>query len=399
VKSLGDYAVHLIVRQDGRMIRNMPLPRIPLPAGRDTVISLKPWVPALKPRSEYLADIHFTLPEKTPWAPKGFEIASNQFALTAPLRPAAAVHAGIPLLRVKDTAFVVSGKGFRIRIGRKNGALDSYVWNGTEQIYAPLLPHFTRPLTDNDRHGWKPQVQLAPWYHPHRQLISSEADTSLHGLVQVKSRYQLIGGKATVTVTYTVDSRGVVRVDEDLHPADSLPDLPKVGMQCGIYRPYDDITWYGRGPCENYIDKNYGLDASIYTLPIMQFMEPYVMPQENGNRTDVRWMFLSDSTTGKGLLVAADSLLSMSAWPYTEANINAAKHTFDLKDAGFITLNIDLKQMGVGGNTSWNKYAAPVPKYRIPARHYHYGFYLFPCNMTADLSELVKKIRFKIPPS
>jgi beta-galactosidase len=135
-------------------------------------------------------------------------------------------------------------------------------------------------------------------------------------------------------------------------------------------------------------------------MPIMQFMEPYVMPQENGNRTDVRWMYLSDSTTGNGLLVVADSLLSMSAWPYTEAGVNAAKHTDELKGAGFITLNIDLRQMGVGGNTSWNKYAAPVEKYQIPPKHYHYGFFLYPCKQAknqAVLSEAAKNLRFNIP--
>ena len=112
------------------------------------------------------------------------------------------------------------------------------------------------------------------------------------------------------------------------------------------------IQWYGRGLYENYIDKNYGFDVGIYQLPLSQFDEPYVVPQENGNRTDVRWMFLHNASTKKGFLLIADSLLSVSARPYTEENISNAKHTIDLKDAGFITLNIDLVQMGVGGNDS-----------------------------------------------
>ena len=112
-------------------------------------------------------------------------------------------------------------------------------------------------------------------------------------------------------------------------------------------------------------------------MPIEQFMEPYVLPQENGNRTDVRWMSLSNREN-LGLMVVADSLLSMSAWPYTEENINLAKHTNELHEAGFITLNIDMKQMGVGGNTSWPNDAAPIEKYQIIARPYHYSFWLLP---------------------
>src|SRR5690606_11800035 len=142
-------------------------------------------------------------------------------------------------------------------------------------------------------------------------------------------------------------------------------------------REFTNISWYGRGPMENYIDKNYGADLGRYVLPIDQFMENYVVPQENANRTDLRWMQLT-SPDGRGLKVIADSLLSMSAWPYTEMSIQQARHTIDLKPAGFITLNIDLIQMGVGGNDSWSPVAAPLEQYQIQPGPYHYAFYLTP---------------------
>ncbi len=118
------------------------------------------------------------------------------------------------------------------------------------------------------------------------------------------------------------------------------------------------------------------------------------MPQENGNRTDVRWMFLSDNSK-KGLLVVADSLLSMSAWPYTEQNIVQARHTNKLKDAGYLTLNIDLIQMGVGGNDSWSDVAAPLDQYQIKSGQYHYSFYLLPVQSKSGPSaSFIKKIKF-----
>ena len=155
----------------------------------------------------------------------------------------------------------------------------------------------------------------------------------------------------------------------------------------------EQITWYGRGEQENYIDRRYGFDAGIFSQNIFKFMEPYVVPQENGNRTDVRWMFLSDAGND-GLLVVADSLLSMSAWPYTEQNIQQARHTNTLQDAGFLTLNIDLAQMGVGGNTSWDAQATPIEKYQLPAKPYHYSFYLLPVTGKQDASVLARSIRF-----
>src|SRR4030095_11641873 len=107
-------------------------------------------------------------------------------------------------------------------------------------------------------------------------------------------------------------------------------------------------------------------------------------------------MYLSDPKTKDGLLVVADSLLSMSAWPYTEQNIENAKHTNALKEAGYITLNIDLVQMGVGGNDSWSDVAAPLEQYQIPAQSYRYSFYMVPFNSKSkDAGTRAKEIRFK----
>jgi len=112
-------------------------------------------------------------------------------------------------------------------------------------------------------------------------------------------------------------------------------------------------------------------------------MEPYIVPQENGNRTDVRWMYLSDNAK-QGLLVVADSLLSMNAWPYPEEEFSRVKHLHEMKEAGFVTLNIDLIQMGVGGNDSWSDVAAPLEQYQIKPGNYSYSFYLTPIKMKVE---------------
>jgi beta-galactosidase len=214
------------------------------------------------------------------------------------------------------------------------------------------------------------------------------------GVAQIRSIYTLINDSASVEVTYTLNGNGVLKVDYALNVKPGLPNIPKVGMQGGIARSNDNISWYGRGLYENYIDRRYGFDAAIYAQPIEQFMEPYVMPQENGYRTDVRWMHLSNRNN-EGLLVVADSLLSMSAWPYTEENIETARHTNKLKEAGYITLNIDLMQMGVGGNDTWSDIAAPLDKYQIPAKNYSYSFYLMPYKGAKEgISNIVRRIRF-----
>jgi beta-galactosidase len=236
---------------------------------------------------------------------------------------------------------------------------------------------------------------MKQWYESEIQLLTTSVSSSSTGQVIVTNNFSLIKDSAKVKVVYTINDDGVIKVNYQLDVKPGLPNIPKVGMQMAVERSYDNIEWFGKGPMENYIDKNYGSDAGIYDLPINKFMENYVVPQENGNRTDVRWMYLDNSKTKDGLLIVADSLISMSAWPYTEENIQSAKHTNKLRDAGFITLNIDLIQMGVGGNDSWSDVSAPLEQYQVKAQPYHYSFYIVPFNSkTKDVGIKAKEIKF-----
>jgi beta-galactosidase len=165
-------------------------------------------------------------------------------------------------------------------------------------------------------------------------------------------------------------------------------------MQLGTDQAYTEVEYFGRGPMENYIDRNYVTDIGLYKQNIMDFGDSYVVPQEYANRTDVRWMNLSNLKTKSGLLVVADSLLSMSAWPYTEENILNAKHTNKLVNAPYITVNIDLVQMGVGGNDSWSDVAAPLEQYQVKAKDYQYTFYIVPLNAkSGSPASIVKFIK------
>ncbi len=398
-KSLADYNVYIQLREDGKVILKKDLPKIALAAGRDTTISVAQYVSSVKMKKdcEYLLDIHFTLPQDEPWAPKGHEIAENQFALT-PVVKQAATNSKFPAVSLTgdDKDWVAKGKNFELRWSKENGALTSYIFNGRQQIFAPMLPHFSRPNTDNDRRGWKPANKLKPWYEPNLQLQTMKQEVAANGIAKVNSLYNIIDGKAQVNIAYTINGNGVLKVDYALkiNTTDSLPNIPRVGFQCGVERSYDSITWYGRGPLENYVDRRWGFESGIYSLPLMKFIEPYAYPQENGNRTDVRWMFLANKK-GEGLLFSTDSLLSMSAWPWTEETIVKARHTNKLKDAGYLVLNIDLTQMGIGGNDTWSDISAPLEMYQIPAKNYSYTFYMTPFKGNVDaVGKESKRVRF-----
>ncbi|QDH79007.1 DUF4981 domain-containing protein [Echinicola soli] len=375
-KSLGDYQLTLTLLEDGHEIKSSNLPRLHLDASRDTVLALGNYLNGLEPDKEYLVNLTFSLSENKLWANQGHVIAQQQLQLQKRPEPEVEIGQGLLTWEEQPEAFVVNGEGFKASFGKDDGALNSFQVLGKEQVFSPMVLSFTRPLTDNDRKGWKPQEKLKVWYETRPELVSVTPSQSTDDNVQVASSYSLLGGKVKVDVIYTVMPGGIIKVDYTLIPLYDLPNIPKVGMSMGIRSEYDQITWYGKGPLENYIDRNHGFMAGIYSQPIDQFMEPYVMPQENGNRTDVRWMEFTDEAGKSGLKITADSLLSMSAWPYTEENINEAKHTYELEDAGFITVNIDLVQMGVGGNDSWSDVAQPLEQYQVPAKPYRYSYYI-----------------------
>ncbi|MFA9390242.1 MAG: glycoside hydrolase family 2 TIM barrel-domain containing protein [Prolixibacteraceae bacterium] len=393
VKNLADFKIRLDVLENGVYVKSIQLPELNLPAGEHTTLDIAQYLPKLKSGKEYLLNISIQLKNSTSWANAGFEVAANQLALT-PVIGSLKLNAAKGLKTTENEKIIeINGNDFSIVFSKNNGALSSYLLKGKEQIFAPLLPHFTRPLTDNDERGWKPQRELKPWYKAELQTTNTKLLKQDNGLIKVTTHYEVIKDSANVKVEYLVNDKGEIKVDYSLTITASLPNIPKVGMQCGIADTYRNIHWYGRGPLENYVDRCFGFDVGIYNMAIEQFLEPYVMPQENGNRCDVRWMFLGNDRN-EGLMVVADSLLSMSAWPYTEENINAAKHTNELEEAGFMTLNIDLKQMGVGGNDSWSSVAAPLEKYQIPAKNYSYSFILIPMKVEPkDLSEMFGKLK------
>jgi beta-galactosidase len=395
VKNANAYNGMLMIKEDGLVVLTKDLPSLNIEPGQDTVIDISTYLPELKPGAEYHVLVRFDLKNDESWAGAGFDIATNQFQIqkaTRNISPAPAAGS----LAVSDTKnnVLITGDNFSITFTKDaRGGLSSYISNGEEQVKQTLLPHFTRPLTDNDKRGWKPQRKLKQWYNDDLKLVNTVVDKK-QDKITVTGSYSLINDSAKVKVIYSVYKDGVIKVDYTLQVKPGLPNIPKVGMQMGIERTDQIIKWFGKGEKENYIDKSYGADESAYRLPLDQFMENYVVPQENANRTAVRWMFLA-SKQENGFLVVADSLLSMSAWPYTEANIQDAKHTNKLKDAGFITLNIDLVQMGVGGNDSWSDVAAPLEQYQIKAKDYHYSFYMVPLNAReSDLDERIKSIYY-----
>jgi beta-galactosidase len=397
VKSLAVYIPVLKILENGNVIKTQTLKPFDLEAGQSTILNVSQYLPKLKTDAEYFLNIEFQLASDKEWAPKGYAVAEDQFLLKKG-------NAAIDFTNGKDSKgkstetdfdYKVKGASFEIVINKENGALSSYIFNGEEQIFAPLLPNFVRPLTDNDKRGWKSQKVLKQWYKAKPKLIGTKMAMAIDGTI-ITSDYEIIKDSAQVQVVYKITEKGIIKVDYSLKASNKLPNIPKIGMQMGVQRKFDQISWYGKGELENYNDRSFGSFVGKYSLPINDFIEHYPKPQENGNRTEVRWMALTTPQKNKGLLVVNDNkVLSMSAWPYTQETLSAATHTYELKDPGFLTLNIDLIQMGVGGNDSWTSVAQPLEQYQIKSGDYQYSFYITPFNGSkTELESSLKKFKY-----
>jgi beta-galactosidase len=288
----------------------------------------------------------------------------------------------MPPVELDDSgsALTVKGRGFSVAVGRASGALESFRHEGRELVASPLVPNFWRVPLDNDI-GFlllndMPR-RLAAWKTagPQRRVTSVKAERLSPQAVRITAEATLPAASSAYVTTWTVYGSGDVVVEARFTPGGELPELPRFGMQMAVPGALGTMTWLGRGPHENYWDRHTGAAVGRYSGRVEALIHDYVRPQENANRTDVRWVALTGAD-GRGLLASGLPLLSVSAWPYTMEDLEKATHVNELPRRDTITLNLDLRQMGVGGDDGWG--ARPHAEYTLDAKPYAYGFRLRP---------------------
>ncbi|NJK84537.1 MAG: hypothetical protein HC912_12840 [Saprospiraceae bacterium] len=196
--------------------------------------------------------------------------------------------------------------------------------------------------------------------------------------MNITATYDLLDGKALGFIEYEAMPNGVVHVKIVFEPkADELPNLPRFGTILTIPSDYNNIDYYGKGPHESYLDRNLGNKIGRYAQKIEDWHTPYIRPQENGNRSEVRWAQFTNEA-GNGLRIEAATTLNITAHNYTPTQLEAAKHTIDLPADTSITIQIDDQQMGVGGDDTWTIRARAHTEHLIPALEYQYRFTIKP---------------------
>jgi beta-galactosidase len=366
---------------DGRVIQKGTLPKLSLSPGAKRELQLNFKKPNLKPDTEYWLKISFTLAEDNPWARRGHIVAWDQFEVPFDAPKANVIDSSTMTsltLNQNPEKIIVTGNNFELMFGAESGALESFIFNEEQLIASAPVPNFWRVPIDNDEGNRMPE-RLGIWRYagPNRTINNVKAEQLNPRVVRITTEAVIpVGTNSICTNIYTVYGTGDIIIDSNFIPhGDNLPLLPRFGMQMEVPPQFNKLTWFGRGPHENYWDRKTGAALGLYTGNVNNLIHRYVRPQENGNRSDVRWMALTDPNS-VGIVAVGMPTIDISAWPFTMQALEQAKHIHEPNLADTITVNLDYKQMGVGGDDSWG--ARTHPEYTLPAKPYHYRFRLMP---------------------
>ncbi|MCM3443656.1 glycoside hydrolase family 2 TIM barrel-domain containing protein [Metabacillus halosaccharovorans] len=308
---------------------------------------------------EYCIQTSFKLKEKNVWAEAGHEVAFGQFVFDEDKSMVKKVISPKETLRVVngDVNIGVHGKDFTIMFSKQVGSLTSINYAGKEMIEQPPSPLFWRAQTDNDK-GFKQSFHSGCWLTASiaRNCVGIELDYQ-NDNVKVGFTYKLsISSDIKVKLTYTVFPDGSLSVKSVYSGAENLPQMPMFAVTFKVSADYNQVEMYAKGPEENYSDRAKGARLGIYKAAVTHD-KGYVVPQESGNRTDVRWAKLTN-TNGQGIKIAsATNPLECNFSPYTALELENAAHHYELPNVHYTVVTVAGKQMGVGGDDSWG---APV---------------------------------------
>lgn len=355
--------------------------------------------PDLKAGGEYFINISLELKEDTSWAKAGHEVAYRQLPLSykVPEKETAELDKMSEIqVTEKETKTTVNGKDFTLEFDKTKGTIESFVYQGTALLENGPEPNFWRAPTDSDL-GFYSGLEMDTWRYAGQDKVVTDVKTEK---IDDKAVRFTVTSKLPTTneslykQTFTVYGTGDVKVDSLLQPGKDLPMIPVVGNMLTLPKEFSNVTWYGKGPDENYVDRQSGYEVGVYKKDVKDFFIDYIKPQETGNRTDTRWVSLTNDK-GVGLLAKADGVMEFSALYYTPEQLSNALHSYLLEENDSISLRLNQKQMGLGGDNSWG--ARPYDPYLIKAdKPYEYSFTLKPVN-TADVDKTMADSKIQMP--
>jgi beta-galactosidase len=371
------------VQADGKTVASGKLPELDLQPREEKEYSIA--LPSIQaaPGTEYWLNLSFVTKAATRWARRGHEIAWDQFRLPVSGGEAPQLTSKGSSLGIEQNGEVVrlQGQDFLLSFDSRTGTIGTYTYKGVHSIARGPVPDFWRAMTDNDRGGWKSsshgalgnrEMNIMMWRDAveRGRFSGIRVDRVDDGTATVTVRHTFPDTGAAQTMKYTVHGTGDLIVDGSFE-AGSMKNamMPRMGTELVLAPGLENITWYGRGPEPTYIDRAFER-MGVYKSTVDEEWVEYSKPQENGNKVDVRWVALTNDK-GVGLLAVGAPVLGVGAKHFTKHDIEESDYHFKMVRRPEVYLNLDWRQMGVGGIDSWSQQAYPVKDYRIPSSESH----------------------------
>ncbi len=364
--SLNQYETRWALYENGTRIQSGVLPTLSTQSGDFDVVKIP--LKSVKYKSDCEYWVRVSMHEATDklWCERGHEVAKERMLLKAKSYESKAYQSTSKsnLTVVEGNSnYTITTKGLAVEISSESGYLTSYKRNGMELILAPLKPSFTRPSIDNDiraaTSGYMKRLRTFWGSYANDLTVDSINVRESGKKVDIDIRYAPNSGVA-LTLSYEIFSDGVVDVEMSMSAEKDVADIIRYGMTMGIPYSFTETTYYGYGPHESYIDRQRGVEVGEYRTKTDDIFYNYIQPQESGNRMGVRWANISGKS---GMMnIFSDNTFALAIRRYTNENIDKARHPYDLQDAGFYTVNIDLTQAALAGTLS-----EILPQYELKA--------------------------------
>ena len=362
---LEGYTLRWAVECDGKTVQNgeMDFPKIAPKNSANIELPLKA-LPA--DGKEYFLTLRAFTKHEAPLVPKGHEVAIEQWELpSVPSAKTVQPVEGTLTVNRNNEALTVKGNNFQVAFSTRNGEMTELNYNGKNLIKEGLQPNFWRPLTDNDIPNGH-LIRCGTWRNAGRDAKLQNIEVAEAGqTATVTATYRMEEQDADLQTLYTITPDGKVQVTMHFTPGKKpLSEMPRLGMRMILPAEYEMMTWLGRGPQETYADRKTGALIGLYNATVWEQFHPYVRAQETANHCDVRWVALRNAA-GEGMLVVGEEPLSVSAWNFPMEDIEyrpsqmERRHGGSIQKKDMIWLNIDHKQMGVGGDNTWGAQVHP----------------------------------------
>jgi beta-galactosidase len=375
--STAPYRFYWTLMENGKEIYRENI-NIQVAAGQQQDINLRIPADQVKPSAEYFVNVYGVTIADTEMIPAGHEVAREQFKLGGDFFAVKDAAGTLTVTKEADKIIFQSGD-IKGEFDLKGGYFRNYQGKGGFQPLRMPEPYFWRAPTDNDFGSGMPN-SLGIWRSAHqgRKLKNvTVGEQTLSGL-PIKLEYELTGIAVPYTIDFLIMNDGSIRVTAsiDLNGRD-LPEMPRFGMRTQLAPEYGHLQFYGRGPWENYTDRNTAAFIGQYAGSVQdQFTANYIRPQENGYKTDVRWLSLTNAA-GHGIYIEGVQPICFSALHHSAESMDPGmtkkqQHPSDLRPDKNVYLHIDLLQRGVGGDDSWG--ALPHDQYRLRAKNYSYSY-------------------------